>query len=166
MRLDFVCCGILSSECASTWRYTVDRTSVIIGSTVVIGLGLIAFWATISRPPAADAAPLIYIENTEELSRYVDLPRLGILTSENFVGHRIRVIEGTVSNLSDRTLRSVELRLSFNSFDGGIVLESEEEALRVPLPPGEARRFTFRFENLPTGWNYRVPDIEVLRVGY
>jgi hypothetical protein len=96
----------------------------------------------------------------------VELPRLGIVTSTNFVGHRIRIIEGTIRNRSDRALRSVRLNLAFMSFDDTVVLESQEEGLTMPLQPGEDRLYTFRFENLPPEWNYRVPVVSVLSAGY
>ena len=93
----------------------------------------------------------------EDFSAYVELSRLGILTSTNYLGHRIRIIEGTILNVGEETLRSVELNLSFNSFDGEVVMESDEQGLRSPVQPGEERIYTFRFENLPPGWNFRVP---------
>jgi hypothetical protein len=58
------------------------------------------------------------------------------------------------------------LELVFESVDGPPVLESEEEALARPLEPGADGRFEFRFENLAENWNYRVPAVRVIRVGY
>ena len=143
-----------------------DRSRLIVLTTSALGLGLIGLWVFLSAPADVRSDPIVYVENPLELSEYVELPHLGILTSENYLGHQIREIEGSVLNRSDRTLRSVELNLAFKSFDGEVVLVSEEEALRAPLGPGEERMFVFRFENLPAGWNYRVPDVEVRAVGY
>ncbi len=142
------------------------QTRIIIGGFLLFGLGLIGFWAAASQPPPADTAPLVFIEDEADFPNFVELPRIGILTSTNFVGHRIRVIEGTVRNVSDQTLRAVELNVAFNSFDGDIVLESAEQGLRSSLPAGEERRYSFRFENLPPEWNYRVPDVQIIRIGY
>ena len=142
------------------------QTRIIIGGFLLFGLGLIGLWSAASQPPPADTQPLVFIEDEADFSDYVELPRLGILTSTNYVGHRIRVIEGTVGNVSERTLRAVELNVAFNDFDGGVVLESREQGLRSPLLPGEERRYSFRFENLPPEWNYRVPEVRVIRIGY
>jgi hypothetical protein len=142
------------------------QTRIIIGGFLLFGLGLIGLWSAASRPPSADTEPLVFIENETVFSDYVELPRLGILTGTNFLGHRIRVIEGTISNISEQTLRSVELNLEFNSFDGEIVLESLEQGLRSSLPAGEDRRYSFSFENLPPEWNYRVPEVRITRIGY
>ena len=142
------------------------QTRIIIGAFLLFGLGLIGLWALASQPTAADTEPLVLVDNEADFSSYAELPRLGILTSTNFVGHRIRIIEGTIRNVSEQTLRSVELNLAFNSFDGDVVLESDEQGLGSPLPPGQERRYTFRFENLPADWNYRVPDVEIIQIGY
>ena len=144
---------------------TMARVRTLVGALGALGVGMVALWV-VSQPPAAAPDLQDYVEDEAEFAGYVELPRLGILTSENFVGHRIRVIEGTVRNVSQQTLRSVELNVAFNSFDGDVILESEEQGLQAPLSPGEEQRFTFRFENLPPGWNYRVPDVEIIRIGY
>ena len=142
------------------------QTRIIIGGFLLLGLGLIGLWSAASQPPPADTEPLIFIEAEDAYPAYVELPRLGIRTGTNFVGHRIRVIEGTIRNVSEETLRSVELNLAFNSFDGEVVMESEERGLRSPLPAGEERRYSFRFENLPPEWNYRIPDVRIIQIGY
>lgn len=120
-------------------------------------------WIWVSRP--IDTGPLVYLEEPEALADHIELGRTGILTSENYIGHRIRVVEGSLRNVSDQTIRSVELRLSFLDSNRDPVLESDEEALRSPLAPGAERRYVFRFENLPPAWDYRVPAIRVVRVG-
>jgi hypothetical protein len=141
-----------------------DRSALIVALAVAAALGTVGGWAWVSRPPPS-AGPLEYVEGPLAVGRHVVLGRRGILTSENFVGHRIRNIEGTLENIGDRTVGSVSLLLSFRGIEGGTVVESSEEALDAPLGPGESRRYVFRFENLPPDWDYRVPDVEVVRVG-
>ena len=149
------------------------QTQVIIGASIVVALGLVGLWAMSSVPTEATGSsgsqPLAQIDDPDEISAQVELSRLAILTSQNFVGHKIRVIEGSVTNKSaDRTFRSVALKLTFTDYDRGSIQESEEEVLatRGPLAPGERRRFSYRFENLPNNWNFRVPIGEIVRLGY
>ena len=143
-----------------------QRTHIIVGSAMALGLSLLGLWAYMSRSPETGDASLAYVDDAREIAGYAALGEAGIVTSENFVGHQIREIVGIVRNVGDRTLHSVQLRLAFNDFDGGVVYEAEEEAIRAPLPPGEERSYTLRFENLPTSWNYRLPGISIVRVGY
>ena len=115
--------------------------------------------------PEEPLVPERYVEAPDEVGNYAELGRVGILTSENFVGHRIRVVEGLVQNLGDQPLLSVELRLTFRSVEGDAILEATESALDTPLEPGAQRRYVFRFENLPPEWDYRVPEVSIVRVG-
>ena len=144
------------------------RTPIIIGTSIAIALALIGVWAAVSQPVTVNAEPLVHVDDPDEIAAIVGMPRLGILTSQNYVGHRIRVIEGSLENLGAEAIRSIELKLVFSSFEGESVLEAEEEGLTPgrSLIPGATARFSFRFENIPSGWNYRVPDVEVIRIGY
>ncbi len=144
------------------------RTPIITGTSIAIALALIGVWAAVSQPVTVNAEPLVHVDDPDEIAAIVGMPRLGILTSQNYVGHRIRVIEGSLENLGAEAIRSIELKLVFSSFEGESVLEAEEEGLTPgrPLIPGATARFSFRFENIPSGWNYRVPDVEVIRIGY
>ena len=142
------------------------RSVLIIGGAVAIGVALIGIWAISSRPPASERAPITSVEDLSRPSDYVELDGLNIATAENFVGHRIRVIGGMVRNNSPQTLRSIELHLAFQDYDEETVHEFDGEALRNPLPPGESRTYEFRFENLPDEWNFRIPVVDVRRVGY
>lgn len=141
-----------------------NRSTFIIGLTLLAGMSLIGAWAWISRP-AEEIVPQRYIEAPGELAEFVRLGRVGILTSENFIGHRIRVIEGTFTNVSNETLRSVEVLLTFRGVDGDAILESSKEALQGPLVPGAEREYVFRYENLPPEWDYRVPEVSLVRIG-
>lgn len=142
------------------------RSVLIVGGTVAFGLGLIVLWAVMSRPPASERAPMTYVDAQGQLGDYVELGRVGLAAAENFVGHRILIVTGSVRNASLRPLRSVEMHLAFHDLAGGTVHEFDGDALRSTLPAGESRPFEFRFENLPEEWNRAVPLVEVRRIGY
>lgn len=144
-----------------------NRSTLIVASTVLGAILLIGLWSWTSQPDAPDTSPLVLVEDPDAFPSYAALGSVGILTSENYIGHRIRSVEGSLENVGDWPLRSVRLSLSFADANGESVMDFEGEALDVPpLPPGEARRYVFRFENLPSEWNYRVPEVRVVRVGY
>ncbi len=142
------------------------RSVVIVGGAVVVGLGLIVLWATLSRPPASERAPMTYVEDASEAERWIDLDVPTVSTAENFLGHQVRIVTGRIRNVGDQALRSVELFLEFQGFEGETVHEFAGEALRTSLPAGESRDYEFRFEELPAGWNFSVPRVRVRRVGY
>ena len=142
------------------------RSVVIVGGTVAVGLALIALWALMSQPPSAERGPITYIEASDEASGFVDLGELRIAVAENFIGNRIFIVVGSVTNVSPQPLRSIELRLTFDDSAGTPVHEFVGDGLSSPLQPDETGSYEFSFENLPAEWNFALPRVEVLRVGY
>jgi hypothetical protein len=76
------------------------RTAVIISATfaVVAGLALILFFGYLSRDEAA-STPLTEITDTAAIQNHLQLSHLGIATSENYVGQKIRVIGANLKNI-------------------------------------------------------------------
>jgi hypothetical protein len=143
-----------------------NRFAIIIAATLA-GAILLGLWSASPGPGAADTSPLFLVEDPAALLSHVALGSVEISTSENYIGHRIRSVEGSLENVGDRPLRSVRLRLRFTDTGGASVMDFEGEALHTPpLPAGEVHRYVFRFENLPPEWNYRVPEVSVGQVGY
>ena len=145
------------------------RTALIIGGLIVVALGLVAGWAL----TAPDSTPSKLTELTDPASIQnviqLNADQVGILTSENYVGHRLRVIRGWLKNVSDKPVRTIDVKFTFTDYDGKPVQESVQRAFEItqkPLLPGTEYRFDINFENLPRTWNYRVPVTQVVKVGY
>jgi hypothetical protein len=148
------------------------RAVVLIGGAIALCVGLAFLW--ILAPSAQNTrtlsrAGLNDITDTAQIQKHVELSRISIATSENYVGHRIRLISGVLKNISDKPLRAIDVKLVFTDFDEKPIQENLHEAFEVsrrPLEPGEQFRFEVGFENLPRTWNYRVPLVDVVRVSY
>jgi hypothetical protein len=146
------------------------RSAIIIAATIVVIVGLVLVWAFI--PSAQDrvaAAPLTEVTDISSIQDHIELSHLSIATSENFVGHKIRVIEATMKNVSNKPIRMAEARMVFTDFDGKPVQEYSQRVFdtnQKPLAPGQQYRFEVHIENLPRTWNYRVPVTEVVKIGY
>ena len=142
------------------------RTVFIIGGLIAVALSLVLAWAYTSP----DTAPqLSEITDPATIQNAIQLTDTGILTSENYVGHRLRVIRGWLKNVSDKPIRMVEVKFTFTDFDGKPIQESVHRAFeptQKPIDPGTSYRFEINFENLPRTWNYRIPITEVVKVGY
>ena len=79
------------------------------------------------------------------------------------------MISAYLKNLSDKPLRQVEVKMVFTDYDNKPIHEYTQKVLdrnQKPLEPGTEFRFEVRQENLPRGWNYRVPMTEVTKVAY
>jgi len=146
----------------------VERRHLIIGVTTVLFVGLILGWALSNREGALSSS-LVQVTDKSEIGKHVEVSNVGILTGENYVGHKIRVITGNIKNISDKPLRQVDMKMVFMDYDGKPIQESVEhghEVSQKPLAPGSQRRFEVNFENLPRGWNYHIPNIEVVKISY
>ena len=146
------------------------RTVIIVVVSIIVVVGLLLLWAF--SPSAEDkvaAAPLTEISETAAVQNYLQLSHLSIATSENFARQKIYVISGNLKNVSDKPVRMVEVKMAFTDFDGKPILDYSQKVLdrnQKPLAPGTQFRFEARQENLPRGWNYRVPITEVSKIGY
>jgi len=145
------------------------RARVLIAVSVLLIVGLIAGWAVMSSDEQAASAPVAETSDTAVIQNSVQLSHLSIATSENFARQKIYVISALLKNVSGKPLRMVEVKMTFTDFDGKPIHEYSQKILAViqkPLAPGEQFRFEIRQENLPRGWNYRVPVTEVTKLGY
>ena len=143
------------------------RAGAIIGTTVAIFVGLILLWVFTGDQTHSDS--LTEITDPSTIQNQVSVSRIGIATGENYIGHKIRVIGGNITNNSERPLRLVDLKLVFLDYEGKPLQEHVERAIDVPqkpVVPGGTYRFEINFENLPRTWNYRIPTVEIIKVGF
>ena len=146
------------------------RSTIIIATTIAIVVALVLVWIfSTSNTDELSAAQLTEVTDTAAIQSQIQLSRLGIATSENFAGHRIRLIGGRLRNVSDKPIRMIEVKMVFTDFDGMPIHEYSQrvfEPRQQPLLPNTEYRFEVGFENLPRTWNYRVPITEVTKIGY
>jgi hypothetical protein len=144
-------------------------TIVLVASIVLVG-GFIAGWAFMSSGQReVSSAPLTEVSDAAQIQNSVQLSHLSIATSENFARQKIYVISAYLKNASDKPLRMAEVKMTFTDFDGKPIHDYSEKVLdknQKPLSAGSEMRFEVRQENLPRGWNYRVPVSEITKIGY
>jgi hypothetical protein len=149
----------------------VDRRLVFsLGGAIVLGLALLLTWSIGPGRNSDWAANLTEMTDPATIQHAIQLTHLSIATSDTFAGNiRIRNITGLLTNISDKTVRKIDLKMTFTDYDGKIVQESAHTVFaseRMPLNPGGQYRFEVNFENLPRTWNYHVPNTQIVRVGY
>ena len=147
-----------------------NRATVLIAGAIVVVVGVFLVWAFMpSAQDQAATAPITEVSDAATVQNYLQLTHLSIATSENFARQKIYVISGYLKNVSDKPVRTAELKMAFTDFDGKTILDYSQKVLdrnQTAVPPGVEFRFEVRQENLPHGWNYRVPVTEVSKVGY
>ena len=143
--------------------------------TIAIGLALVATVAVVLAwslaPRAAPDLPpgLTEVTDPPELDRSIKLSHLSILTSTNYLGHRIYTVTATLKNLSNSPIRLVDVKMTFRDSTKRVIHEEVHPAFEPkqrPIEPDTEYRFEVPFENPPREWDYHVPDTEVVRIGY
>jgi hypothetical protein len=145
------------------------RATIIIGASIILIVGLVVGWTFISSGQQERSLPLTEVTDRDVIQRSVEVTHLNIATSENFARQKIYVVSAYLKNLSEKPLRSAEVKMIFNDFDGKPIHEYSQKILnpnQKPIPPGTEFQFEVRQENLPRGWNYRVPITEITKLGY
>jgi len=146
------------------------RARVIIAISVLVAVALVAGWALFPSEQNSEAAvPVEEVTDPGIIKSSIEITRLGIATSENYVGHRIRLVGCTVRNASNRPIRMFEAKMVFTDYDGNPVHEYTQVVLNPkdkPVAPETTYRFEIGFENLPRTWNYRAPNTEITKIGY
>lgn len=145
-----------------------NRAGIVVALMLLIA-GLAAGWAFMTSGQPEASVPLTEVSDTAAIQGSVQLSHLSIATSENFARQKIYVISAHLKNVSDKPLRMAEVKMTFTDFEGKPIREYTQKVLdknEKPLPPGLELRFEVRQENLPRGWNYRVPITEMARLGY
>jgi hypothetical protein len=146
------------------------RATIVIVASLVLVMGFILAWVFVA--PARDQAAAVPLSETSDpatIQSSTQLTHLSIATSENFARQKIYVISAYLKNLSNKPLRQAEVKMVFTDYDNKPIHEYSQKVLdrnQKPLEPGSEFRFEVRQENLPRGWNYRVPLTEVTRLGY
>ena len=145
------------------------RSTTVIIAAVILTAGLVAGWALLSSGRQGASVPLTELTDASTIQKSVEISHLSIATSENFARQKIYVISAYLKNAADKPLRMAEVKLTFTDFDGKPIHEYSQKILNSnqrPVDPGAEFRFEVRQENLPRGWNYRVPSTEVIKLGY
>ena len=143
--------------------------TLAIGLVVVIVLGILVVWG-LSPGDVPDIPPgLTEVRDSVELAKVIEISHIGILTSTNYLGHRVYTVTGTLKNIASTPIRLVDVTMTFRDYDKKTIHAEERPAFEPkqrPLEPGTEYRFEIAFEDPPQKWNYHVPDTQVFRVAY
>lgn len=140
-----------------------------IGIAVVAGLGLLAVWGIGPRSLPSVPAGLTEVSDPAQLEKIIELSRLGILTSTNYLNQKVYIVRVTLRNVSPKPVRLIDVKMTFLDYDKKTIKEEVRAAFEPkqrPLEPGTEYRAELAFENPPRNWNYHVPDTKVVKAAY
>jgi hypothetical protein len=150
-----------------------DNSRLIIVAAVVVVIAVMVGIAFLLRePPRRVAPPSPYIAQLK-------LSDFKMSAAENFIGHTVSYIDGTITNTGDKTVTRVIVEVNFLDSMGQLA-QREELPLRVirtngaynepvdlnvaPLALGQSAPFRLTFDSISQQWNRQYPQIRITDV--
>jgi hypothetical protein len=93
------------------------KRPVAIGLGIAVVLGIAGTALLLLSKPDALPSNLTIVSDPAAIKPLIDLSHLGILTSTNFLGHRIYTVTATLKNTSDKSFRRIEAKLTFFDYN-------------------------------------------------
>ena len=150
-----------------------DSSRLIIAIAMVVVIGGALAVALLMRQPEKVAKPA---------SPYIASLRLSdfkMSAAENFIGHTVSYVDGTITNAGDKTVTHAVVEVVFQDSMGQMA-QREEMPLQVirtngaylepvdlsvsPLGPGQAQPFRLTFDSISAQWNRNYPEMRVTDV--
>jgi hypothetical protein len=145
---------------------------IIVGAVVVVIAIMVGIAFLLREPPRQVAPPSPYIAQLK-------LSDFKMSAAENFIGHTVSYIDGTITNTGDKTANRVMVEVNFQDSMGQLA-QREELPLRVirtngaynepvdlnvaPLGPGQSAPFRLTFDSISQQWNRQYPQIRITDV--
>ena len=145
---------------------------IIIGAVVVVIAVMVGMAFLLREPPRKVAPPSPYIPQLK-------LSDFKMAAAENFIGHTVSYIDGSITNTGDKTVTRVVVEVNFQDSMGQLA-QREELPLRVirtngaynepvdlnvaPLGPGQSAPFRLTFDSISQQWNRQYPQIRITDV--
>ncbi|MCU1302446.1 MAG: hypothetical protein JWQ87_2730 [Candidatus Sulfotelmatobacter sp.] len=148
-----------------------SRRIIFIAVATVIVIAVVAAFLLRGQPKGASGPPS-YAANLR-------LSDFKMSAAENFVGATVSYVDGTITNVGDKTVTHVVVEVRFKD-DIGQIVQREDVPLQVlkttgpypeavdfsvsPLGPGQSKPFRLTFEGISAQWNRQYPEIQITDV--
>lgn len=114
------------------------------------------------KPKKFNASPeeKAYLQNVQVMANRVT-------AAQNFLGHTVTTLHGTVSNNGKKNILYLEVRLTFMNIEGkpaGTKRAYPVSGNTLPLKAGQSRPFEVHFDQVPADWNQAPPKVTLVRV--
>jgi len=134
-------------------------------TAAVAAIAVAAFAGCGGRPkqaakPAPGAEEAAYLQTVQLTPGRVE-------AAQNFLNHTVTTVYGAVTNSGKRTVRNLEINLTFSDIEGKPIEQRTATPIGdndPPLKPGETRQFQLSFDQVPDTWNQAPPRMAPAKV--
>jgi hypothetical protein len=149
----------------STLRIILLVAAGMLALTAVVVL----VWHAHGRTELAASNSAIPTEDQKAYFRQLEFTDAHMSAAENFLGATVTYLDAQVTNKGSKTVRSLDLELTFVDMLNQVILRETARPITVrtpPLKPGESRAFHVTFEHMPAEWNQAPPSITPVSVQF
>jgi hypothetical protein len=143
---------------------------------LMVGAAMLALTAVIvflwHSHSATELSGSVSAMPTEEQKAYfgqLEFSDVHMSAAENFLGATVTYLDARVTNKGGKTVRRLDLDLTFVDTLGQVVLRERAHPVtprRPPLHPSESRAFRVTFEHMPVDWNQAAPTMTPVYVEF
>jgi hypothetical protein len=144
----------------------VNRPLAGLAAAAAIALAVAGLLGCGGSPPKQAAKSIPTPEETSYLQNIQITPGR-VEAAQNFLQHTVTTVYGTVTNSGKRTVRQLEISLTFSDIEGKPVEQKSATPIGdgdPPLQPGETRQFQVSLDQVPAMWNQGAPRMAPARV--
>ncbi|HXK01354.1 MAG TPA: FxLYD domain-containing protein [Verrucomicrobiae bacterium] len=150
-------------------KASIPPVAMVIGLVLVLGVAGFLYLDRLSKQPPPPPPPLTGEAREYVRARNLKLADVEMKAHESYLKQSVVEITGTIQNVGDRRLKSVEIYCVFYDPFGQVVLRE-----RVPIvsqrtggaAPGETKPFRLAFDNVPESWNQATPDLVIAAIEF
>lgn len=149
-------------------KSNLPRVAGAIGIVVAL-MAMGAFAASRFQEHRRAAANEAMTQAAVQFGSQIEIAPVFFNTGENFLGDRVRYLNGKITNRSSRPVALVELTFTFVDQVGQTVLREAKlivDEHKASLRPNETREFAIGFEKMPADWNHQHPAIKITRLKF
>ncbi len=155
----------------TTERQESSLRPILIG-IVIVGVVIVVLALILRAKQTKPVVPPAYAANLK-------FSELKASAAENFAGATVSYLDGTVTNIGDKTVILAIAQVTFKD-ELGQTAQREELPIRVlrtggpydeavdlnlsPLGPGQSKPFRLTFDNISAQWNRAYPDLQITQV--
>jgi hypothetical protein len=141
-----------------------------VGAAMLVLLAVVVFlWHSHGAPGLSSSSSAITTEEQKAYFRQLEFTDVHMSAAENFLGASVTYLDARVTNKGTKTLRRLDLDLTFVDTLNQVVLRERAHPVSErtsPLKPGESRAFRVSFEHMPVDWNQAAPNMTPVYVQF
>jgi hypothetical protein len=144
-----------------------DATRRVALSLLVILTGVGVYFILFRAPQRTATQRTAHLEFGPQEQAYAPNLHVGnfaMKQAENFLNQEVKIVEGDVLNVGDRTVLALDATIEFRDSLNQIALRETRPLLPASpegLKPGEVAHFEVSFDHVPNSWNYQMPLVTV-----